>query len=292
MSPKHVVAKQTRLEDRFKIQALHSSTTYYLKYTDHTKEATAKRGNQPRRHLVAYLRTVPHELARTWNHQTLASRCPPCSLPPTSPPPKPPLCYSNQSSARALYQSIIYLELSTRSQLLETNTTRCTDIFNYSSIHPSVRPSIQTMSSKQNIVFYPRILRKPPFSLDAPGYEPVEGETIPRRNPRSVQKLKARPEEGVATTYDIVRRGSEKFGNAKAMGSRRLIKTHNEKKKIKKMVDGQEHEVEKNWTYFELSEYKYLSFVEFERIVLQLGAGLRKLGLNKDDRVHIFAASR
>lgn len=145
---------------------------------------------------------------------------------------------------------------------------------------------------QKNIVFYPRTLRKPPFSLEAPGYEPVEGETIPRRNPRSVEKLRSRPEEGVATIYDVIRRSSEKFGNAKAMGSRRLIKTHNEKKKIKKMVDGQEREVDKNWTYFELSEYKYLSFIEYERIILQIGAGLRNLGLNKEDRVHIFAASR
>ncbi|KAI9795075.1 MAG: long-chain fatty acid-CoA ligase [Peltula sp. TS41687] len=147
------------------------------------------------------------------------------------------------------------------------------------------------MSSKQNMVFYPRTLRKPPFSLEAPGYEPVEGETIPRRNPAAVQKLRTTPEEGVSTIYDIIRRSSEKFGNAKAMGSRKLIKTHHEKKKVKKMVDGEEREVDKNWTYFELSGYNYLSFIEYERIILQIGAGLRKLGLRREDRVHIFAAS-
>src|SRR5438045_2777924 len=100
------------------------------------------------------------------------------------------------------------------------------------------------MSHRIN-VFYPRITKKPPFSVEAPGYEPVEGETIPRRNPKTAEKLKLRPEEDVATIFDVVKRGSNKFGNAKAVGSRKLLHVHNETKKIKKVVDGQEQEVDK-----------------------------------------------
>lgn len=149
-----------------------------------------------------------------------------------------------------------------------------------------------TLNPKDQAVFYPRMYHKPPFSLEAPGYEPVEGETIPRRNPRAVNGLKSRPDESVATVYDLVRRSSEKYGNAKAVGSRRVLKTHNETKKIKKMIDGEEREVDKVWTYFELSGYTYLSFIEYERTALQVGSGLRKLGMEKDDRLHLFAASR
>ncbi|KAI9839230.1 MAG: hypothetical protein M1819_003223 [Sarea resinae] len=145
--------------------------------------------------------------------------------------------------------------------------------------------------SQKNQFFIPRIVKRPPFSVDAPGYEPVEGETIPRRNPRTQNKLKTQPEEGIATIYDIVKRSSLKYGNAKAVGARKLVKTHNEVKKIKKKVDGKDVEVDKTWTYFELSEYTYMSFVEYERMTLQLGAGLRKLGMNKEDRLHIFAAT-
>ncbi|KAI9775862.1 MAG: long-chain fatty acid-CoA ligase [Geoglossum umbratile] len=146
------------------------------------------------------------------------------------------------------------------------------------------------MASK-NQVLYPRITKKLPFSVEAPGYEPVEGETIPRRNPAAKDKLISTPEDGIATVFDILKRGSEKFGNAKAVGTRRLIETHNEVKKVKKMVDGVEQEVDKKWTYFELSEYTYLSFIEYERLALQVGAGYRKLGMNAGDRVHIFAAT-
>lgn len=136
------------------------------------------------------------------------------------------------------------------------------------------------------------MMRKPPFSLDAPGYEPVEGETIPRRNPRTVNKLATQPEPDIATVFDIIKRSSAKYGNAKALGSRELVNTHQETKKVKKMVDGTEQEVDKKWTYFELSGYSYLSFHDYEKLILQIGAGLRKLGMNKEDRVHIFAATR
>ncbi|KAI9799506.1 MAG: long-chain fatty acid-CoA ligase [Piccolia ochrophora] len=147
------------------------------------------------------------------------------------------------------------------------------------------------MSKNTTKTFYPRFTRKPPFSVDSPGYPQVEGETVPRRHPKAVNGLKTSPEQGVTTIYDILKRGSEKFGNAKAMGYRKLIKTHNETKKVKKMVDGVEQEVDKNWTFFELGPYNWMSYIEYERLALQLGAGLRKLGLNQSDRLHIFAAT-
>jgi long-chain acyl-CoA synthetase len=107
-----------------------------------------------------------------------------------------------------------------------------------------------------------------------------------------VDRLVAEPEEGVVTIFDIVTRAARIFGRADAVGSRRLIKTHSETKKVTKVVDGVEQQVDKKWTYFELSEYRYLSFLDYEQHILQVGAGLRKLGLQKDDRLFIFAATR
>jgi len=147
--------------------------------------------------------------------------------------------------------------------------------------------------SLKNATVQPKIYstHKPPFSVEAPGYEKVDGETIPRRHPLTVNKLQERPQEDIATIFDIVKRSSEKYGNAKALGTRKLIKTHQETKKIKKTVDGKEQEVDKKWTYFELSGYEYMSFHDYEKLILQIGAGYRKLGLTKEDRVHIFAAT-
>lgn len=137
----------------------------------------------------------------------------------------------------------------------------------------------------------PRPYKSGPYTAEATGYSKVDGETIPRRNVRTKEGLVHTPGDGVATLYDILKRSSKKFGNAKALGSRKVVRTHDEVKKIKKTIDGKEETVDKKWTYFELSEYQYMSFIEYERTAIQLGAGMRKLGMNKGDRLHIFAAT-
>lgn len=134
--------------------------------------------------------------------------------------------------------------------------------------------------------------KKPPFSVEVADYKAVEGETIPRRLPAAKDKLILRPAEDVTTTYDVFRRGAKLFGNSNAVGTRRLIKTHVENKKVKKMVDGVEKEVEKKWTYYEMSGYTYKSFIEYEQLALQLGCGYRKLGLGKDTKIHLYGATR
>ena len=139
--------------------------------------------------------------------------------------------------------------------------------------------------------FAPRIVKRPPFTIEVSGSPQVEGETIPRRNANYPEKLLSRPEESIATIFDIVKHGASKFGDQNAIGSRTLIKKHHETKKVKKMVNGEVQDVDKSWTYFELSGYKYLSFKEYEKQVLQLGAGFRKLGLEAPDRVHMFAST-
>jgi len=137
-----------------------------------------------------------------------------------------------------------------------------------------------------------QMTKRPPFSVDASGYEKKDGETIPRRNPAAKDELITRPSEDVKTIYDNLKRAASKFGNAKAMGTRRIIKTHTENKKVKKMVDGKEQEVDKKWTYFELSGFEYISYVEYEQMALALGSGLRHLGLQKDDKMHLYGATR
>ncbi|KAK4165255.1 long-chain-fatty-acid--CoA ligase 1 [Cladorrhinum sp. PSN259] len=137
----------------------------------------------------------------------------------------------------------------------------------------------------------PRMTAKPPFTVEVPGQEPVEGETLIRRIPKAIPEFITEPEPGVTTVLELVQNAVRKFGNAKIMGSRKLVRTHQDKKKIKKVVDGEEIEVEKSWTFFEMSPYEYISYVDYEKVILQLGAGLRKVGLEKGDRVHIFAAT-
>ncbi|KXT07689.1 hypothetical protein AC578_10241 [Pseudocercospora eumusae] len=150
---------------------------------------------------------------------------------------------------------------------------------------------IMSRKDLKQMVPQPRMYKKPPFTVEVAGVEKVDGETIPRRNIKNKDELKTTPEPGVNTIYDILKRSSEKYGNAKALGKRKLVKLHTENKKVKKMVDGKEQEVDKKWTYFELSPYEYMSFAEYEQLALNVGCAFRALGMKAHDRVHIFAAT-
>ncbi|KAF2973333.1 hypothetical protein GQX73_g138 [Xylaria multiplex] len=146
-------------------------------------------------------------------------------------------------------------------------------------------------SKYQGVVLQPKKSVRGPFSVESPGSPDVKGETKPRRHPLAKDGLITKPADNISTAYELMRVSVAKYGNAKCMGSRRLIRTHQEKKKVKKIVDGKEQEVDKAWTYFELSPYEYVSFNDYEALALNVGSGLRKLGMEKDDRVHIFAAT-
>lgn len=130
-----------------------------------------------------------------------------------------------------------------------------------------------------------------PYTVESAGAPQVAGETIPRRTIASKDALITTPAAGIETLYDILRHASAKFGNAKAVGARRIVQVHEETKKVKKMVDGAETEVDKKWQYFELSPYKYKSFVEFEQMALAVGSGIKALGFAPQDRLHLFAAT-
>ena len=144
----------------------------------------------------------------------------------------------------------------------------------------------------QHKPLYPQMIAKKPYTVEASGYSKVEGETIPRRHPAAKDELITTPGPEIVTLFDLIKYSSEHYGNAKAVGWRKQIKTHQETRMVKKNVDGQMKDVEKKWTYFELGPYNYMSYVEYERLILQLGSGLAKLGLNKESVLHIFATTR
>src|SRR5690242_9667619 len=92
-------------------------------------------------------------------------------------------------------------------------------------------------------------VQKPPYSVEAPGYKRVPGETLPRRHPKARDGLWERPSPDVSTNFDVLRRSARKYADREAIGSRRLIKEHRQVKKVSKLVDGEVREVEKEWTY-------------------------------------------
>jgi len=124
----------------------------------------------------------------------------------------------------------------------------------------------------------------------APPAGPGEGPI--RRSTLSKDGLVQRPFEGIDTVYDVVEYAARTHGNRKALGWRDVITVHEEEKEVKKIVDGKEVTEKKKWKYFELSDYKYISFIELKEAVSEVARGLVHLGVTKDDVFNVYAQTR
>jgi len=130
-----------------------------------------------------------------------------------------------------------------------------------------------------------------PVTVEVPGIQKIDGETVPRRNAKTVDELCTILKDDTKTLYEVLRWSAAKYGNAKAVGSRKTIQMHEETKKVKKMIDGKQQEVDKKWQYFELSPFEFKSFVELEKMCLDIGAAFKHLGYGPQDRIHMFGAT-
>lgn len=131
--------------------------------------------------------------------------------------------------------------------------------------------------------------------VNVPIGEARKGETAPRVNGRLKNREPIKRPLGLKcnTVYEFIVEVFEKGGDRQCMGYRDTIEIHRQKKMIKKVVDGEEVEVEKTWMYYELSDYKYETYKEVLTTIHQYGRGLVKMGLQpgNNDRLHIFAST-
>ncbi|KAK9322804.1 eukaryotic long-chain fatty acid CoA synthetase (LC-FACS) [Lipomyces orientalis] len=128
--------------------------------------------------------------------------------------------------------------------------------------------------------FHKAVVRKsPPYTKES-GIPAAKDEVPARRNINSSppgQPLRVLPADGIETTYDLLQWVANTYGDKPALGSRKIIKIHEETKLIKKIVDGQETTVPKKWNYFELSPYTFITYNDLLNDVNILGAGLKHL---------------
>ncbi|KAF7180584.1 hypothetical protein CNMCM7691_009875 [Aspergillus felis] len=133
--------------------------------------------------------------------------------------------------------------------------------------------------------------KRPPFTVEVPDAVDNACEARPRRSPAAANGLFSSPIDDVKTTYDIFRQAARKFSHAKAAGTRRVIGSYEERTVVKRTVDGVEKSMPKIWTRYQLSGYTYLSFLGYESLALDLGCGLRRLGLGKGNKIHLYGAT-
>ena len=117
------------------------------------------------------------------------------------------------------------------------------------------------------------------------------GEGAPRRGFVDPSKLVEGKDLEIHTVWDIVQRSANKFSDKNGFGYRDLIKEHTEEKTVKKMVKGKEIEEQKKWTYYEMSDYKYITFGQIKDQVQAVGSGLRELGIEKGKTFNVYAAT-
>ncbi|KAF9074330.1 long-chain-fatty-acid-CoA-ligase [Rhodocollybia butyracea] len=110
-----------------------------------------------------------------------------------------------------------------------------------------------------------------------------------RRTAITSDRLIMQPFEGIDTVYDVVEYAARTHGTRRALGWRDIVEVHEEEKEVKKIVDGKEVTEKKKWKYFELSDYKYINFIELKEAVSEIARGLLEIGVTSDDVFNIFA---
>lgn len=129
--------------------------------------------------------------------------------------------------------------------------------------------------------------------LTVPVGDAKPGETAPRRRAAQKNAAVVRPLGSTANTVpeyidECVKRNKDR----RCMGWRELVDIHTDVRKVTKVVDGEERQVDKEWTFYEYLPYEYQTFSEVHATTQALSHGLRKIGLVPgSSRLHIFAAT-
>ncbi|CAK5270711.1 unnamed protein product [Mycena citricolor] len=112
-----------------------------------------------------------------------------------------------------------------------------------------------------------------------------------RRLAIASDKLVSQPLDGINTVYDILEYVAKTHGNRNALAYRDIVDIVEEAKEVTKVIDGKETKETKKWKYFQLSDYKWISYVELKDRVSEIARGLTDLGITTDDVFNIFAAT-
>ncbi|KAF8260067.1 long-chain-fatty-acid-CoA-ligase [Lactarius quietus] len=118
---------------------------------------------------------------------------------------------------------------------------------------------------------------------------PNPGESNIRRLEKTKDRLVTGPAEGIHTVHDVLQYAARTHGTRNAYGYRDIINVIEEQKEVTKTVGGKEVKETKTWKYFQLSDYKYISYIELKNIVSEVSRGLLKLGVQKNDVFNIYA---
>lgn len=112
-----------------------------------------------------------------------------------------------------------------------------------------------------------------------------------RRCASSKDELLTSPYEGIDTVTDVLYYTAREHGRRKAFGWRDIIKVHEEEKEVQKTIGGKTITEMRKWTYFELSGYKWIDYIQMKEYAIDLAKGLVQLGMQPSQIFNIYAAT-
>ncbi|VVT56392.1 uncharacterized protein SAPINGB_P005035 [Magnusiomyces paraingens] len=129
--------------------------------------------------------------------------------------------------------------------------------------------------------------------VTVPVGEAKEGETAPRRNIGARDGPWLYPDNNpqINTIYNLLIWAEKEYSSLPAMASRKIVDVHTEIKTVSKKVEGKIVQQEKQWQFFELSPYSYISYKELLDLVNNYAAGLLQIGIKPkgQENCHIYA---
>ncbi|KAJ7748041.1 hypothetical protein B0H16DRAFT_1725657 [Mycena metata] len=110
-----------------------------------------------------------------------------------------------------------------------------------------------------------------------------KGSVEPHPPSRNLRRQTRHP--AIDTVYDVLQYVARTHGTRDALGWRDIVDVHEEAKEVVKTVNGKEVKEIKKWKYFQLSGYKYITYVQLKEQVDEIARGLVDLGLTTDDSI-------
>lgn len=130
-----------------------------------------------------------------------------------------------------------------------------------------------------------------PASIEIGNHTPT-GETKIRRSYMSPDRLVESPSPEISILSDVLDHAAKERPTLNGIGWRDVIRIHKETKPVTKIVGGKEVQEDKTWEFYELSDYKYWTYEQFQSEVSLISSGLAELGLKKQHTFNIYSATK
>ncbi|GAA5853975.1 hypothetical protein JCM8547_008176 [Rhodosporidiobolus lusitaniae] len=119
----------------------------------------------------------------------------------------------------------------------------------------------------------------------------VPGRTRARRYHATADELVKTPAAGVNVIYDLLNISVRDRPEQVAVGWRDVVEIHTEEKEVTKVVGGKEVKETKKWQYYEMSDYKTMTYAELGKKIKDAASALVETGHSRSTVFNIYSST-